>query len=538
MGIAQASLDKLKSAPVSAVVEQLGGKLKKVGREFVTQCVWHEDTNPSLTINDDKGFCFCHVCRGGGDAIAYTRQRKGLDFVDAANLAASILGVELQTDGISPEEQAKRKAQRVEALNKLQKEQDLYRANLRHEKAGRIRDILAARGLEPKTSKEFGLGFAVTGFFGGRITVPIYNHLNELVGWTGRSTKSKEEHPAKYKNSADGDLFHKKDLVFNEVRAKEAARMSGSLIFVEGHLDVVSLWQHGVANVVAMQGTGAPEQFVLERLARAANHFILCFDGDAGGKSAIRKFIQAAGPMAKKGQIQISVAQLPAGKDPDEVCREDGVEAFQLLTAEAMPWLDWVIDFWAADLDKTDSRHVTEVENALRAEIDGLTSNAVRAHYIDKVAIALSRDEKEAKTIVNDWGDRSVEIEKREWVPPSRERTRITTERRMLRIFVHRPEHRDQLRPFLSKVTHPPLVWLCERLQELETHCASDLTPHSVMAVVAVAEPHFMEQLRTVVQPSVTIDDSVGVLRHCADILSKDVLPVPHESDPYQPPAF
>lgn len=535
MGIAQASLDKLKSAPVSVVVENLGGTLKKVGREFVTQCVWHDDSNPSLTINDEKGFCFCHVCRGGGDAVSYTQQAKGLGFVDAANLAASILGIQLQTDGISPEEQARRRMERDNALQHLKKEQDHYRSNLRHEKAGRIRDILKDRGLTAPASKEFGLGYASGGYFSGRITIPILNHRNELVGWTGRATKDKEQQPAKYKNSMDGDLFHKKSLVFNEVRAKEAARMTGSLIFVEGHLDVVSLWQHGIANVVAMQGTGAPEPYVLQRLAKAADNFVLCFDGDAGGKKAIQQFISAAGPMAQKGEIQINVVTLPDGKDPDEVCREGGSMAFHNLVSDAMPWLDWVIDFWAAGLDLDNSAHVTAVETELRKVIDGLRSNAVRAHYIDKVARALSHDAKGAKNVVKTWGTRTIEVEERQWKLPSPQRTRVTTERRLLRIFVHRPEHREALRPWLSKVVHPPLAWLVKRLEELEAHCASDLTPHSIMAVVAVAEPYFMQQLRTVVQPNVTIDDSQGVINHICDIMSLDYTIQPNESDPHQP---
>ena len=535
MAIAQTSLDKLKSAPVSAIVEQLGGHLKRVGREFVTQCVWHDDTNPSLTINDDKGFCFCHVCRGGGDAVAYTMQAKGLGFPDAANLAASILGIHLETDGISPEQQAKQRKARQENLSKLAKEQDLYRSNLRHPKAGRIRDILSDRGLKAATSKEFGLGYSSAGFFGGRITIPIYNHRNELVGWTGRATLDKEIQPAKYKNSADGGLFHKKDLVFNEVRAKEAARLTGSLIFVEGHLDVVSLWQHGIANVVAMQGTGAPDPFILKRLARAADNFVLCFDGDAGGKKAIQQFISAAGPMAQKGEVQINVVRLPEGKDPDEICRESGPMAFHNLVSEAMPWLDWVIDFWAAGLDLDNSAHVTAVEEELRKVIDGLRSNAVRAHYIDKVARALSRDTKDARNFVQSWGTRTIEVEERQWTPPSEKRTRQTTERRMLRIFVHRPEHRDALRPWLDKVTHPPLRWLVERLEELEQHCASDLTPHSVMAVVAASEPFFLQQLRTVVQPNVHIDDSAGVISHICGIMGKDLQLGPHESNSDQP---
>ena len=517
MAISPASLEKLKSGSVSKVVEQLGGKLKRVGREFVTQCIWHEDTNPSLTINDDKGFCFCHVCRNGGDAVAYVRQRKGMSFPDAANLTAEILGIQLEHDGISQEELAKRKEIRQKALNKLVTEQQGYKRNLIDERASRIHQILKDRGLEPRTSREFGLGFAPGGFFGGRITIPIHNHKNELVGWTGRATKP--DLPGKYRNSADSDLFNKKTLVFNEFRAKEAARLAGSLIFVEGHLDVVSLWQHGIANVVAMQGTGAPEPFVLQRLAKAVDNFVLCFDGDEGGKKAVEHFISAAGPLAQRGEIQINVVKLPDGKDPDEICREQGADAFHALVADAMPWLDWVIDYWAADLDLDNSAYVTEVESQLRKVIDGLHSNAVRAHYIDKVSRVLSRTEKEAAATAKGWGDRSVVIEKREWTPPTDEQTRIATERRLLRIFVHKPHHRDELRPLLASVTHPPLKWLCERLEELEEHCASDLTPYSVMAVVLVAEPYFIQQLRTVVQPNVTIDDTDGVLGHIKRVI-------------------
>ena len=534
MAISEQSIEKLKSGSISKVIEELGSKLKRVGREYVTQCVWHEDTNPSLTINDDKGFCFCHVCRGGGDVIAYTRKRRGLDFVDAANLAASILGIELQTDGISPEEQAKRKEQRQRALNKLKTEQVSYKQNLINPKAKRIQQILKNRGLTPACSREFGLGFAPGGFFGGRITIPIYNHRNELVGWTGRATG---DQPGKYKNSSDSDLFNKKSLVFNEVRAKEAGRLAGSLIFVEGHLDVVSLWQHGVANVVAMQGTGAPEPYVLERLAKSVNNFILCFDGDDGGKNAVRQFISAAGPMAQKGQIQINVVQLPQGKDPDEICREQGVEAFHALIAKPIPWLDWTIDFWAADLDLDSSTDVTEVEKALRKVVDGLQSNALRVHYIDKISRALTRTDKEAKEFGKSWSQRTVELPPSEWSRRTPEQVRAIVERRMMRIYVHRPEHRDTLRKYLDEIQEPILAWLVTRLKELEECSITDLTPHSVMAVVAVSEPHFLSRLRTVVQPSVNIDDSEGVISHIADIMGGGT-PASHEPNPDQSSAF
>jgi DNA primase len=287
-----------------------------------------------------------------------------------------------------------------------------------------------------------------------------------------------------------------------------------------------------------MQGTGAPERYVLERLAKTVNNFVLCFDGDEGGKKAVQQFISAAGSMAQKGDIQVSVAQLPERKDPDEVCRELGPQAFHNLVADAMPWLDWVIDFWAAGLDKTNTAHVTAVERELRALIDGLVSNTVRTHYIDKVARALSQDDKEARKVAKDWGTRSVPVEERQWVIRSEEKTKLVAERRLLRLFVHKPEHRDTLRPLIANVTHPPFQWLCERLQELEACSSVDLTPHSVMAVVVVSEPHFMQQLRRIVQPNVLIDDSPGVLSHLHVILGEVAKPEPHELNSDQLSAF
>ena len=152
MAITDASLTKLKAGSISKVIESLGSKLKRVGHEFVTQCIWHNDTNPSLTINDDKGFCFCHVCREGGDAVKYVQKRKGLSFPDAAELTASILGIQLEHDGISKEEQEKRKKARQDALARLQRDQDQWKKNLHDPKAGRIRQILKDRDWETSST--------------------------------------------------------------------------------------------------------------------------------------------------------------------------------------------------------------------------------------------------------------------------------------------------------------------------------------------------------------------------------------------------
>lgn len=515
MAISTKTIEAVKAAPISKVLEDLGVALKKVGHEFVAQCPWHNDTNPSLTINDQKGFCFCHVCRGGGDVIAYLRQKKGLGMRDATEMAASMLNIPFETDDEDPELARQRREQRQKTIAALEKEQASYKANWRDDRCGRVRQQWIDRGLTSQASVEFGIGFAPSGFFGGRITVPIHNHKGELVGWTGRATR--EDQQGKYKNSADSDLFQKKTLVFNEPRALEAAREAGTLIFVEGHLDVISMWQAGIRNVVAMQGTGAPEKFVLQRLARVVKNMVLCFDGDAGGKKAAEQFISVGGPLATAGELNINVVTLPDGQDPDEVIRSGG-DLYNYI-ASAPSWLDWVIDCWAAELDLDDNAMVTAVEAQLKDLINQLRSAALRAHYVDKAARVLGRDDKEATKIAEGWAKREFYAQKGSWRPREPQEIRLAAERRLLRIFVHKPEKRDELRELLGKVENPALRWLCERLRELEECSVVDLTPHSIMAVVAVAEPHYMQQVRTLIRPNVTIDDAPGVLEHLREVV-------------------
>jgi len=535
MTVTPQTLAAIKAAPLSSLIEATGGKLKRVGHEFLTQCLWHDDANPSLTVNDDKGFCYCHVCRGGGDAIDYVGQRHGLSWREAAEKAASILGVQFVTDEEDPQEAARRREARKQLIAGLEAEQQSYSANLRDARATRVKQIWKDRGLTKEAALEFGAGYAPKGFFAGRITLPIYNHRSELVGWTGRATKSKEEQPAKYKNSADSDIFQKKQLVFNEVRAKEAAREAGSIIFVEGHLDVVSMWVHGIRNVVALQGTGAPDPNVLKRLARASTNFILCFDGDAGGQKAVTQFLSAANEMALAGEINITVATLPDGMDPDDVIRS-GQSLYEYIT-DAPSWIDWTIDTLVADMDKSDATQVTKVEKSLHQIIDRLASRALRAHYIDKAARALAKTSKQASKLAESWTNRETIAVENSWTPRSEAEARLAAERRLLRLYVHRPAHRPLMRPLLERVTNPALRWLIDRLAELEQYSICDLTPYSVMAVVAVAEPHYMQQLRTLISANVIIDDDPGVFAHLASMIGREVSSSPDESDANQPSA-
>ena len=181
---------------------------------------------------------------------------------------------------------------------------------------------------------------------------------------------------------------------------------------------------------------------------------------------------------------------------------------------------------------------ITAVEKKLRELIEGLTSRALRTHYIDKSARVLTENSKDAEKLAKEWGNKEFNQTPVEWQPRDPITARIAAEKRMVRIWVHCPEHRDRLNPMMNNLSHPPLKWLWNRLQELQEHCVTDLTPHSVMAIVAVSEPHFMTQLRTIVRPNVIIDDRAGVFNHLADILGEGIPESTYEPDPDQPSAF
>jgi hypothetical protein len=147
--------------------------------------------------------------------------------------------------------------------------------------------------------------------------------------------------------------------------------------------------------------------------------------------------------------------------------------------------------------------------------INEIRSNALRTHYIQKASRALSKSKKEADILIKSWGSNRIYVGKKsEWEPRSSYEVRKAVETRLLRIYIHEPASRDKLAPLLDKVTHPPFTWLVNRLKELEEHSLTDLTPYSVMAILAVSESHFVKQLRTLVKPKVLIDSSEPVLDH------------------------
>lgn len=519
MAIKTSTLTKIRDLPITDVLAAEGIAMKRIGREAVTICPWHSDSNPSLTLSDDKNLCFCFACGGGSDAIAFIQQKYNLSFADAVERIASRHGIEVQHDNLDPEEALRIARERKTAFEKLKNENESYRANLKHPTLGlNARHWLIGRLIQPEASREFGLGYAREGYFAGRITVPIHDHRGNLVGFTGRDITG-DQQAQKYKNSATSEIFNKSTLVFNEHRIADACRLSSKIIFVEGHFDVISMWQHGVKNVVATQGTAGPSIESLKRLSRHCRNFVLCYDGDAGGIKAVENFVSVAADMIYNGDINVVVADLPQGMDPDECLRENvGLEN---IIENAKQWIEWKIDSLTLDLDYSNTHHFASVENEIKSMILKVKSHALRQYYIDKAAKLLCSTEKNAAKLAADW---SVNTSKsrvvQSWAKPSSGWTAYQVERRLLRTYIHFPEARERLQKTMGLLRVQQHCWMWQRILEVQS-MNTEIDVDILKVILAVAEPDYVKVLRPLLVPTIKLSFNDGILMHAERIMQQ-----------------
>jgi len=485
--------------------------MKRVGREFICQCVWHDDTNPSLTISDQKGFLFCHVCRNSGDAINYIKEKFGLSFREAVERIAEKSNIQvLYVDENSEELQARRREIEI-AYEQVESTQRLFRENLRLDQ--KVKDFIKSRNIEPATSREFGLGFNKSR---NRLTIPIQSSSGKIIGFTQRAIGNDKP---KYINTENNIIFNKSNIVFNEFRALESIREAGECVFVEGHIDVIALHQYGIKNVVALQGTASPDIAVIKRLMKRTTRFVLCMDGDEGGRRAIGKFLAAIEQYALSGKLDVRIASLPNGKDPDD-CIKEGVDMRSLI-AGSLSWLDWILDSWLSSLDFNDSVVINDVEKRIKNLFSKISSQSLRTYYIDKAALRLAQNKENLATQIAKDLHESVKYYRltKSWTKPGLLDTRKLVEKRLIRLYIHKPHIRTVLAPLMDLLYFPEMKWLWNRIKEVESVDETYSIPDVLMAMLLVAEPQYLQQLRPIIVPTINIDSSPGVIHHIEDIM-------------------
>ena len=368
------------------IAEVIGNRvrLKKAGGNQTGLCPFHDEKTPSFHVYPD-GHYHCFGCGAHGTTLGFLMEMDGLTFVEAVETLASLVGVEV------PREQSDR-APRPETtgLHEVLAEADKrFRGWLRrHAEGPAAVAYLKGRGLAGDVARDYGIGLAPSGWeslktalahfdedklvaagllvknaegriydrFRARIVFPIRDTRGRVIGFGGRiydgsgaGGEGPREDEPKYLNSPESPVFRKSEELYGLFEARRAKRHPDSLVVVEGYMDVAGLAAHGYREAVATLGTAVGEAH-FKRLFRHVDRLVCCFDGDAAGRAAAWKAVDAAFPTLS-ARRELRFVFLPEGEDPDTVARRQGAAHFRALVANAVPVGEYFLEYLQRGLD-------------------------------------------------------------------------------------------------------------------------------------------------------------------------------------------
>ena len=398
-------------------------ELKRGGVNLMGLCPFHAEKSPSFSVSPAKQFYYCFGCGASGDAIRFLTEYQGLSFIEAVRDLAQRVGLAVPEEQVSPEDRVKRAAlrERRQSLGELlAKAAEHYRLSLRESPAAV--DYLKRRGLSGEIAARFGLGFAPPGWrnlasvfpsyddplleeaglvrqpepqegdnpaaergrydwFRDRVMFPIRSVQGEVIGFGGRVL---DDSKPKYINSPETPLFSKGRELYGLFEARTGLRDKGFVLVVEGYIDVVALAQSGFANAVATLGTACTAEHVA-KLFRHTESVVFSFDGDAAGRRAATRALEAALPHASDAR-SIRFLFLPPEHDPDSFVRALGADAFEAALAQAVPLSQQLLVQAAVDCEMDTAEGRAKMLTQARPLIEQLPAGLLR----EQLAVALA----------------------------------------------------------------------------------------------------------------------------------------------------
>ncbi len=368
MSIPDAVIDEVRHRGDLVEIVSEYTRLKRSGRTFRGPCPLHGGSGPNFSVDPSKNVFKCFTCGEAGDIFSFPMKHLGMDFLDAVRFVAARAGVEI------PERQERRPEddpnRRLYEVNDFAAE--WFRRRLWDDAEGRkAREYLEGRGIGRKAAERFGLGWAPEEWsafgdaarkqgianelllslglvkesqkgnrepydaFRGRIIFPIEDLGGRVVAFGGRILGRAEEHIPKYLNSPETPVYHKGDLLYGLGWSRGAIRKAEAVLVVEGYMDYVSLAAHGVENAVAPLGTAMTEAQA-ELIGRYAPRAILLYDSDKAGLKATFR----SGDELLRAGVEVLVATLPEGEDPDSLVRAKGEAALRRYLDDAVDVLE------------------------------------------------------------------------------------------------------------------------------------------------------------------------------------------------------
>ncbi len=392
--------------------------LTKKGRNFWGLCPFHLEDTPSFSVSPDKQIYYCFGCHKGGNAISFLMEYEHLSFPEALEKLAERVGIQLPEEEMSPREKQFFDEQRkLMAIN--EKAMEYFQAML--PKTPMALEYLDRRGISQEMREHFALGFAGSswdglklflkkeGFsepdmvkagvisrsesgrffdrFRNRLMFPIWNEKGKVIAFVGRIIDDSQN--AKYVNTEETILYHKKNNLYALNFAKTAIRDAEEAVLMEGNLDVVSAHQFGVTNAVAPQGTALTEEQA-KTLKRYCSRIYLAYDSDNAGRKATMKNMDI---LIKQG-FRVYVMEMPEGMDPDDVFHKLGLEAWNHLKAKSLSYMEYKIKAAFASHDMSKAEGKADIVTELGPSLFAIKDNVERSEYIRRIAEGLDIDER------------------------------------------------------------------------------------------------------------------------------------------------
>lgn len=361
-------LEKIKSR--TDIVELIGNyvQVQRKGRDYWACCPFHHEKTPSFQIRADQQYYRCFGCQKYGNIFSFIMEYDKVGFNEAVEILAKRAGLEVPELVFDPE--AKARKELIEKIYDINRETArFYYGNIFKEEGQPAREYFAKRGLDSKIVNVFGMGYStdfhslpeallkkgydkktlleagvvsqgksgeLIDFFGGRIIIPIIGGNGKVLGFTGRVLVPKPDF-AKYKNTSTTLVFNKRKNLFGiNLFKKFRQGDTRAMILVEGHMDVISLYQAGIQNAVASMGTSLTIEQCRE-IKRYADVVYVSFDGDSAGQHATLRGLD----MLKNEGLDVKVVCLTDNLDPDDYVRKYGKDGYMKLLDEALPLIDY-----------------------------------------------------------------------------------------------------------------------------------------------------------------------------------------------------
>jgi len=399
--------------------------LKKTGRNFKALCPFHQEKTPSFIVSPERQIWHCFgACNDGGDIIKFLMKWENLTFFEAFSKLAKKAGIQIKK--IDFEDKSWEKKKRLLSMNQLAA--DFFQfVLLKTDYGKKALNYLSQRKIKKETIKTFNLGYAPLSWdslfsflkrkkyeeeemlengllvrsekgnfydrFRGRLIFPIYDPYGNIIAFSGRIL-GKDDKEAKYINSPETFLYHKRETLFGFHLAKDSIKKQNNVYIVEGEFDMISPYQYGFYNFVAIKGSAlTKEQLMI--LKRYTERITLTLDTDLSGLEAIKRGIQEA----EKFDFDVNVVVLDFAKDPDEAIRTN-LEKFRNLIKRPIGVYDFLINLTLRKYPEKTAYDKKKISEELIPYISEIKNNIVQSHYIKKVSSLLEVTEQSVQNLI------------------------------------------------------------------------------------------------------------------------------------------